>query len=46
MYNARRRDPMFTATANLILPSTTTGSFPRPRWFDTSMWWAARSIPA
>ena len=29
---------MFTATANLILPSTTTGSFPRPRWFDTSMW--------
>src|SRR5437870_3970971 len=29
---------MFTATANLILPSTTTGSFPRPRWFDVSMW--------
>src|SRR6266699_663615 len=29
---------MFTATANLILPSTTTGSFPRPRWFDISMW--------
>ncbi len=28
---------MFTATADLILPSTTTGSFPRPRWFDTSM---------
>src|SRR5580698_5871264 len=31
-------EPMLTATANLILPSTTTGSFPRPRWFDTSMW--------
>src|SRR2546430_14844300 len=29
---------MFTATANLILPSTTTGSFPRPRWCDVSMW--------
>ena len=29
---------MFTATANLLLPSTTTGSFPRPRWFDVSMW--------
>jgi len=29
---------MFTATSNLILPSTTTGSFPRPRWFDVSMW--------
>src|SRR5215469_8879328 len=29
---------MFTATADLILPSTTTGSFPRPRWYDVSMW--------
>src|SRR3954453_769145 len=29
---------MFTATADLILPSTTTGSFPRPRWYDISMW--------
>src|SRR5690349_1550560 len=29
---------MFTATADLVLPSTTTGSFPRPRWFDVSMW--------
>jgi 5-methyltetrahydropteroyltriglutamate--homocysteine methyltransferase len=28
---------MFTATADIILPSTVTGSFPRPRWFDTSM---------
>src|ERR1700679_555579 len=29
---------MFTATKDLILPATTTGSFPRPRWFDVSMW--------
>ena len=29
---------MFTATANLVLPSTVTGSWPRPRWFDVSMW--------
>ena len=29
---------MFTATNDLILPSTTTGSFPRPRWFDVCMW--------
>ena len=29
---------MFTATANLMLPSTVTGSWPRPRWFDVSMW--------
>jgi 5-methyltetrahydropteroyltriglutamate--homocysteine methyltransferase len=28
---------MYTATADLILPSTVTGSFPRPRWFDVSM---------
>src|SRR5204863_151177 len=32
------RATMFTATADLILPSTTTGSFPRPRWCDVSMW--------
>ena len=25
---------MFTATANLMLPTTATGSWPRPRWFD------------
>ena len=31
---------MFTATANLTLPSTVTGSWPRPRWFDVSMWGA------
>ena len=29
---------MFTVTKDLILPSCTTGSFPRPRWFDVSMW--------
>ncbi|NUQ62163.1 MAG: cobalamin-independent methionine synthase II family protein [Pirellulales bacterium] len=29
---------MFTATADLVLPSTVTGSWPRPRWFDVSMW--------
>src|SRR4029077_7461786 len=29
---------MFTSTADLILPCTTTGSFPRPRWFDVCMW--------
>src|SRR5437588_659412 len=34
----RLEEPMFTATADLILPSTTTGSFPRPRWYDVSMW--------
>ena len=28
----------FTVTKDLILPSTVTGSWPRPRWFDTSMW--------
>ena len=29
---------MFTATKDLVLPSTTTGSFPRPRWYDVGMW--------
>jgi 5-methyltetrahydropteroyltriglutamate--homocysteine methyltransferase len=29
---------MFTITANQILPSTVTGSWPRPRWFDLCMW--------
>src|SRR5436309_743704 len=37
-YHADSEETMFTATADLILPSTTTGSFPRPRWFDVSMW--------
>lgn len=29
---------MFTVTADQILPSTITGSWPRPRWMDESMW--------
>ncbi len=29
---------MFTVTKDLVLPSATTGSFPRPKWFDVSMW--------
>lgn len=29
---------MLTATKELVLPATTTGSWPRPRWFDESMW--------
>src|SRR3982750_1471854 len=37
-YHGEFEETMFTATADLILPSTTTGSFPRPRWFDVSMW--------
>lgn len=28
----------YTVTKNLILPSTITGSYPRPRWLDMSMW--------
>ena len=28
---------MFTATKDLVLPTTVTGSWPRPRWFDMSM---------
>lgn len=29
---------MFTITADKVLPCTVTGSWPRPRWFDMSMW--------
>jgi 5-methyltetrahydropteroyltriglutamate--homocysteine methyltransferase len=29
---------MLTATKDLLLPCTVTGSWPRPRWFDLSMW--------
>ncbi len=29
---------MFTVTAERVLPCTVTGSWPRPRWFDASMW--------
>ena len=28
---------MLTATKDLVLPTTVTGSWPRPRWFDMSM---------
>jgi 5-methyltetrahydropteroyltriglutamate--homocysteine methyltransferase len=29
---------MYTITQDLVLPATVTGSWPRPRWFDQSMW--------
>jgi len=29
---------MLTVTKDLVLPTTITGSWPRPRWFDMSMW--------
>ncbi len=29
---------MFTITADKVLPCTITGSWPRPRWMDVSMW--------
>src|SRR5580765_4475199 len=29
---------VYTLTAEHILPCTITGSWPRPRWFDLSMW--------
>ena len=29
---------MFTATADRILPTTVTGSWPRPTWFDAGLW--------
>ncbi len=29
---------METITKDLVLPCTVTGSWPRPRWFDASMW--------
>jgi len=29
---------MFTTTQDLVLPTTVTGSWPRPRWFDQSLW--------
>jgi len=28
----------FTATKDLILPATVTGSWPRPRWYNMNMW--------
>ena len=29
---------MYTTTAETTLPTTVTGSWPRPRWFDHSLW--------
>ncbi len=29
---------MFTATKDLMLPATVTGSWPRPRWYNMNMW--------
>src|SRR5215468_93409 len=29
---------MLTTTQHLLLPTTVTGSWPRPRWFDKSLW--------
>ena len=29
---------MFTATKDLMLPATVTGSWPRPRWYDGGLW--------
>jgi 5-methyltetrahydropteroyltriglutamate--homocysteine methyltransferase len=29
---------MFTATKDLVLPTTVTGSWPRPTWFTEAMW--------
>lgn len=29
---------MFTATDGVMLPTTVTGSWPRPEWFDLSLW--------
>ena len=28
---------MLTVTRDMILPTTTTGSYPRPLWFDRSL---------
>ena len=29
---------MLTATRDLMLPATVTGSWPRPRWYDGGLW--------
>ena len=29
---------MLTATKDLMLPATVTGSWPRPRWYDGGLW--------
>jgi len=28
----------FTATKDLMLPATVTGSWPRPRWYNVNTW--------
>src|SRR5439155_13491884 len=33
-----RRPMAFTATNDLMLPATVTGSWPRPRWYTQNMW--------
>src|SRR5260370_14986005 len=37
-----RRPPVLTVTRDMILPTTVTGSYPRPLWFDRSL--AGRSF--
>jgi 5-methyltetrahydropteroyltriglutamate--homocysteine methyltransferase len=34
---------VFTATANRVLPTTVTGSWPRPTWFEAGLWGRALS---
>ena len=34
---------MFTTTADRILPTTVTGSWPRPTWFTAGLWGRALS---
>jgi 5-methyltetrahydropteroyltriglutamate--homocysteine methyltransferase len=29
---------MLTATKDLMLPATVTGSWPRPRWYNGGLW--------
>src|SRR3954466_13751845 len=36
--NKFTQEDVLTTTADKILPCTITGSWPRPRWFDLSMW--------
>ncbi len=32
-----REVPVLTVTRDMILPTTVTGSYPRPLWFDRSL---------
>src|SRR5262245_12063324 len=38
----QRRLPVLTVTRDMVLPTTITGSYPRPLWFDRSL--AGRSF--